>query len=75
MLLLIFICKLVLNKNTEFHNLNKYPLGNLINKILVKYISIWQTSGNVWIFLILGSLIFFNLVTLYSFYSLIKILT
>lgn len=75
MLLLIFICKLVLNKNTEFQNLNKYPLGNLINKILVKYISIWQTSGNVWIFLILGSLIFFNLVTLYSFYSLIKILT
>ena len=69
------MCKLVLNQNTEFNNLNKYPLGNLINKFLVKYINIWQTSGNVWIFLILGSLIFFNLVTLFSLYSLIKILS
>ena len=47
MLLIIFMCKLVLNQNTEFNNLNKYPLGNLINKFLVKYINIWQTSGNV----------------------------
>ena len=47
MLLFIFLCKLVLNQNTEFNNLNKYPLGNLINRFLVKYINMWQTSGNV----------------------------
>ena len=40
MLLLIFISKFVLNKNTKFNNLNKYPLGNLINKFLVKVLRI-----------------------------------
>jgi len=74
MLLIIFICKLVLSKDIQFTNLKKYPLGNYINKFLVKYISIWQTSGNVWIFLIVISLIIFNIVSTFSTYQLIILL-
>ena len=73
MLLLIFICKLVL-QNKNFNFVNKYPLGNYINKFLTKYISIWQTSGNIWIFFILTCVIISNIASILSLSHLITIL-
>ena len=71
MLLIIFICKLILTKDIQFNKLKKYPLGSYINYFLVKYFSIWQTSGNIWIFLIVISLIVFNVTCVYANYNLI----
>ena len=71
MLLIILICKLMLNKEIKFNRLEKLPLGIYINNFLIKYISIWQKSGNFWIFSIIISLIFFNTVITFSTYHLI----
>lgn len=73
MLLIIFMSKLVLN-NTEFHFLKKYFLGQYISHFLVKYISIWQKSGNVWIFFIVICVILFNIVAILSLSHLMTIL-
>lgn len=74
MLLIIIICKFVLNKDINFNRLEKYPLGFYINKFLIKYISIWQKSSNVWIFFIIIPLIFFNTIVTFSTYHLILLL-
>lgn len=74
MLLIIIICKFILNKDIKFNRLDNYPLGIYINKFLIKYISIWQKSGNVWIIFIIISLIFFNTVVTFSTYQLILLI-
>lgn len=74
MLLIILICKFILNKDIKFNSLDKYPFGIYINKLLTKYISVWQKIGNFWIFFILISLIFFNFVVTISTNHLILLL-
>jgi hypothetical protein len=75
MLFIILICKLILNNNINFNRLNNYFLGTYINKFIIKYISIWQSSSNIWIFLIIILLIIFNLISAFSLYRIITVLS
>ena len=75
MLLIILIIKFILSSNINFDGLNKYPLGNYINRYLVKFISIWQKSNKFWIFFIIIVVIIFNLLSSFSIYQLISTLS
>jgi hypothetical protein len=75
MLLIILIIKFILSSNINFDRLNKYPLGNYINRFLVKFISIWQKSNNFWIFFIIIVVIIFNILSSFSIYQLISVLS
>ena len=79
MLLLIFICKLILNSDIGFTKLSKikifkWNLGEKIAKLLTLFISIWTKSSSFWIFLIIIMLIIFNGVSLFSIFTMLKIL-
>ena len=74
MLLIILISKLLINKDSKFSTLNKYPMGSYLSNLLVKLNSIWHVSGTIWIFFIIFSVIIFSLVLIYSNYSLLAIL-
>lgn len=79
MLLLIFICKLILNTNIEFKNLSKikifkWNLGEKLAILLTSYISIWKKSSSFWIFLIIIALIFFIVGIIFSLIVLLKTL-
>jgi hypothetical protein len=79
MILLIFICKLILNNNIEFNRLSKikifkWKLGEKIGKLLSKFISIWNKSSSFWFFFIISMLIIFNGVSLFSIFAMLEIL-
>lgn len=75
MLLIIFTCKLIIDSDIQLNKIKEYPLGNIIHKILVLYISVWKSSANIWIYMIVSGLIIFTLVSTYSTYSILTILT
>nr|YP_009710705.1 hypothetical protein [Amanita phalloides]QFZ98654.1 hypothetical protein [Amanita phalloides]WLF85165.1 hypothetical protein [Amanita phalloides] len=66
MLVIIFTCKLILKENHQFPILKKLPKGNLIQKFFTYYITIWQKSSVIWIYLILFFLIVFNSIATFS---------
>jgi len=74
MLIIIFTCKLIIEKEIQFNIIKKFPLGNYIYYILNKYISIWRTSANIWIYLIVFCIIIFTFGSTYSIYQTISFL-
>src|SRR6266481_399631 len=74
MLIVIFTCKLIIEKEIQFNIIKKFPLGNYIYLILNKYISIWRTSANIWIYLIVFCVIIFTFGSIYSIYQTISFL-
>src|SRR5580658_5395839 len=72
MMLIIFTCKLLIDKNIQFDGVKKYPLGHYIYIFLTKYISLWRTSVNLWIYFILLSVIIFHLTIIYSLYHIVS---
>jgi len=75
MLLIILIIKFTLSSNIKFDKLNKYPLGNYINKFLVNFINMWQKSNKFWIFLIIILVISSNIFSIILLYQIITILS
>jgi hypothetical protein len=73
MLLIIFLAKTVLI-NSDFNFLNKFFLNNTLKLLIIKYISIWQKSNNIWIFFIIICVIIFNVASLISIFNLISVL-
>lgn len=74
MLIIIFTCKLIIEKEIQFNIIKKFPLGNYIYNILNKYIYIWRTSANIWIYLIVFCIIIFTFGSTYSIYQTISFL-
>lgn len=74
MFIIIFTCKLIIEKNIELNKIKEYPLGNYIYYILEKYISIWKTSANIWIYLLVFSVLIFSMGSAYSIYQVISFL-
>jgi len=72
MVIIIFTCTIVANKNISLENLKSYPLGKYIYLALTKYISVWRETANFWIFFILISLLCFSLVSCYGMYQIIS---
>ena len=73
MLLIIFLAKLNLI-NSDFNFLEKFYINNTLKSLIIKYISIWQKSNNIWIFSIITCVIIFNIASLISFFNLISVL-
>jgi len=73
MLLIIFLAKLILI-NSDFNFLEKFYINNTLKSLIIKYISIWQKSNNIWIFSIITCVIIFNIASLISFFNLISVL-
>lgn len=74
MVIIILTCKLIIEKNIQLTNIKNYPLGNNIYYIFNKYISIWHSTGNFWIYVIIFSVIIFIIVLVYSNYQIISYL-
>lgn len=79
MLLLIFICKFILSNDIKFNLISKIKIfklnvGENIVKYLKWFISIWQKSSSYWIFFIIAMLLIFYGVTLFSIFTMLKIL-
>lgn len=74
MVIIIFICTIVTNKNISLENLKSYPLGKYLYLGLTKYISVWRETANFWIIFILISLLCFSLISSYGMYQIISYL-
>jgi hypothetical protein len=74
MFIIIFTCKLIIEKDIQLNKIKEYPLGNYIYYILEKYISIWKTSANIWIYLLVFSVLIFSMGSAYSIYQVISFL-
>lgn len=79
MLFLIFICKFILSNDIKFNLISKIKIFNLnvgenIVKFLKWFISIWQKSSSYWIIFIIAMLLIFYGVTLFSIFTMLKIL-
>jgi hypothetical protein len=73
MLLIIFLAKLIFI-NYDFKNLDRFFINNTLKLLIIKYISIWQKSNNIWIFFIIICVIIFNIASLISIFNLISVL-
>lgn len=73
MLLIIFLAKIILI-NSDFKFLDKLFINNTLKVLIIKYISIWQKSNNIWIFFIIICVIIFNIGSLISIFNLISVL-
>lgn len=74
MFIIIFSCKIIIEKDIQFNFIKQYPLGNFIHNLLSKYISIWKYSANLWIYLIVFCLLIFTLASTYSLSQIITVL-
>nr|YP_009690145.1 hypothetical protein PPIT_000044 [Porodaedalea pini]QEG56925.1 hypothetical protein PPIT_000044 [Porodaedalea pini] len=72
MLVIIFSCKIIIDKEINFNKVLEYPLGKYIHKFLTSYVNIWRNSANIWIYFILFCLIIFNCASAYSFYKILS---
>lgn len=73
MLLIIFLAKIILI-NSDFKFLDRFFINNTLKLLIIKYISIWQKSNNIWIFFIIICVIIFNIASLISIFNLISVL-
>nr|YP_009690183.1 hypothetical protein PPIT_000080 [Porodaedalea pini]QEG56963.1 hypothetical protein PPIT_000080 [Porodaedalea pini] len=73
MLVIIFSCKIIIDKEINFNKVLDYPLGKYIHKFLTFYVNIWRNSANIWIYFILFCLIIFNCSSAYSFYKILAV--
>lgn len=69
MLFIFFTSKILLANNVD---LSKLPLGYYINKIVGNILLFTQKSANVWIYLILISLLFFSMIMNYVLYFIVN---
>jgi hypothetical protein len=60
MAIIIFTCKLIVDKNINFDWIKAYIFGKYIHWGITKYVSIFRKTANFWIYFLLINLWIFN---------------
>lgn len=71
MLIVIFSCKLIIDRNISLEILKKYPLGKYLYLVITKYISFWQDNASFWLYFVMFVLVIFTLASTLSIYQVI----
>jgi hypothetical protein len=75
MLLIIISCKFVIREDIDTNTIKRFVFSELLSRFIKKYITIWQKSNILWIYLILISIIIFKIVSIFSISIILSILT
>lgn len=71
MLFIFIFMKNINDKYWKFPLIKKLPYGHLIEFYIMKLLKMWSKINNIWIYLILSTILLSNIISLYSLYVII----
>jgi len=72
MIIIIFTCKIILDKNINLEFLKDYIFGKYLYLGINKYLSIWRGTTNLWIYYLLFCVLIFHSGSAYAVYQVLE---